>query len=52
MADEAAAKEYAEEVLKQVPAFTVGGYLATLHYNRESDLDHHREGLLKAGLPE
>lgn len=51
MDDEAAAKQYAEAVLKQDPAFTVSSYLATLHYNRESDLDHHREGLLKAGLP-
>ena len=52
MDDEAAAKSHAGAVLKQEPEFTVGGYLATLHYNRESDLDHHREGLLKAGLPE
>ena len=51
MDDEAAAKEHAGAVLKQDPEFTVGGYLETLHYNRESDLDHHREGLLKAGLP-
>ena len=40
-----------EAVLKQDSAFTVEGYLDTLHYKRESDLDHHREGLLKAGLP-
>ena len=52
MADDAAAKEHAKAVLKQDPAFTVGSYLETLHYNRESDLNHHREGLLKAGLPE
>ena len=52
MDDEAAAKEQAGAVLKQDPEFTVRGYLETLHYNRESDLHHHREGLLKAGLPE
>ena len=27
------------------------GYLETLHYKRASDREHHREGLLKAGLP-
>ena len=51
MADDAAAEAHAKAVLKRDPEFTVGGYLATLHYKRESDLDHHREGLLKAGLP-
>jgi adenylate cyclase len=51
MDDAAAAKRHAEAVLKQDSAFTVEGYLDTLHYKRESDLDHHREGLLKAGLP-
>jgi adenylate cyclase len=50
--DDAAAASHVAAVLKQDPAFTVGDYLATLHYNRESDLEHHREGLLKAGLPE
>ncbi len=52
MADDAALKEHAKAVLKQDPAFTVGSHLETLHYKRESDHDHHREGLLKAGLPE
>jgi adenylate cyclase len=51
LGDDAAAATYVAAVLKQDPAFTVSGYLATLHYNRESDLDHHREGLSKAGLP-
>jgi adenylate cyclase len=50
--DGAAAKAHTDAVLKQEPSFTIKGYLATLHYNRKSDLDHHREGLLKAGLPE
>ena len=49
--DGAAAKTHAAAVLKQEPEFTVSDYLATLHYNRESVRDHHREGLLKAGLP-
>ncbi len=52
LGDDATAKAHTEAVLKQKPGFTVSGYLATLHYNRESDRDHHREGLLKAGLPE
>ncbi|MCH7929588.1 MAG: tetratricopeptide repeat protein [Proteobacteria bacterium] len=51
MEDEAAAKAHAREVLKREPAFTVESYLGTLHYKQESDRDHHREGLLKAGLP-
>jgi hypothetical protein len=38
-------------VLKQAPEFSVESYLQTLHYKRESDREHHREGLLKAGLP-
>ena len=33
------------------PDFSVDAYLATLHYKRESDRAHHRDGLLKAGLP-
>ena len=42
----------AQEVLKLEPGFSTGGYLATLHYKHESDREHHREGLLKAGLPD
>jgi hypothetical protein len=38
-------------VLKRQPDFTVGAYLSTMHYKRPEDLDHHRESLLKAGLP-
>jgi len=49
--DDGAAKEEARAVLKREPTFTVAGYLATLHYKRDADLAHHREGLLKAGLP-
>ncbi len=45
------AKAHAREVLKRKPAFTVENYLGTLHDKQESDRDHHREGLLKAGLP-
>jgi adenylate cyclase len=52
LGDGAAAGEHVREVLKREPGFTVtGSLLATLHYTRESDLAHHRESLLMAGLP-
>ena len=42
----------AQASLKRKPDFSVArNYLPTLHYKRESDLVHHREALLKAGLP-
>lgn len=50
MGDLTAARAHAQEVVKREPDFAVEGYLATLHYKRESDREHHREGLLKAGL--
>jgi len=34
------------------PSFSAERYLATLHYRQDSDREHHREALLKAGLPE
>lgn len=50
--DAANAQAQAREVLRRKPDFSVSGdYLATLHYRRESDLAHHRDALLKAGLP-
>ncbi len=51
MGDGAAAEANRREVLARAPDFTVAAYLATLHYKREADREHHREGLLKAGLP-
>ncbi len=51
MGDETAATAHAQEVVRREPTFSVEGYLATLHYKREADREHHREGLLKAGLP-
>ena len=50
--DSAAAKTHVEEVLNREPAFSVGSYLETLHYQHDADAAHHREGLAKAGLPE
>ena len=49
--NEAEAREHAMQVLELNPGFTVEDYLATLHYKAGSDLDHHRQGLLMAGLP-
>ena len=51
MGDTTAASAHAQEVVKQQPEFSVESYLETLHYKRESDREHHRESLLKAGLP-
>jgi adenylate cyclase len=51
LGDAAAAADHAQEVLKREPKFRVADYLATLHYKRDEDLAHHREGLLKARLP-
>jgi adenylate cyclase len=51
MGDGTAAAAHAAEVLRREPGFSVERYLATLHYAREENREHHREGLLKAGLP-
>jgi adenylate cyclase len=49
---EGAAAEQAREVLQRKPGFSVErDCVPTLHYKRGSDLAHHREALLKAGLP-
>jgi adenylate cyclase len=50
MGDATAATAHAQEVRKRVPEFSIEHYLATLHYKHESDREHHREGLLQAGL--
>jgi adenylate cyclase len=52
MGDEIAASAHAREVLTLVPAFSAQAYLATLYYKRDTDREHHREALIKAGLPE
>jgi len=49
--EDAQAQDHARSVLELDPNFTVEGYLETLHYKEQGDLEHHREGLLKAGLP-
>ena len=49
--DDGLADQHAQQVLAQEPKFTVRSYLNTLHYKNKTDLEHHREGLLKSGLP-
>ena len=51
LGDATAAAAHAEQVMKRTPDFSVQRYLETLHYKRADDREHHREGLLKAGLP-
>jgi adenylate cyclase len=51
--DGAAAEARVREVMQQQPQFCLSkGYLPTLHYKRESDLAHHREGMRRAGFAE
>jgi adenylate cyclase len=51
MDDKAETKESVEQVLRRQPDFTVETFRTALHYRNEADLDHHRQALLKAGLP-
>ena len=39
------------EILKLHPEFSIEKHLLVQFYQHESDRDHHRTGLLKAGLP-
>ena len=52
LGDDSGARQYAAEVLKREPGFSVDAFLKTLHYKRPEDIEHHREALLKANLPE
>lgn len=50
--DAARAAEQVRLALRKKPDLSVQkDYVPTLHYKREADLAHHREALLKAGLP-
>ncbi|HET7197515.1 MAG TPA: adenylate/guanylate cyclase domain-containing protein [Burkholderiales bacterium] len=52
LGDGAAARARAGEVAKRKADFSVErDCVPTLHYKRPADLQHHREALLKAGLP-
>ena len=52
LGDDALAKSYAAKVLEAEPQFTVAEHMKSLPYENASDQDHHREGLIKAGLPQ
>jgi hypothetical protein len=49
--DATAAHRHVGEVLKRDPTFSVETYLMTLHYSRAEDREHHRDALVKSGLP-
>jgi adenylate cyclase len=51
LGDDVRAADHAREVLTREPKFTVRSYLETTHYKNDGDLEHHRKGLLKSGLP-
>jgi adenylate cyclase len=51
LGDDNSARMHVAEVLKREPNFEIESYLKTLHYKRAADREHHREALLKAGLP-
>ena len=52
LGDKTAAAAHTQEVLRQEPRFSIQRFLSTLHYKLDSDRDHLRESLLKAGLSE
>ena len=52
MGNKTAAPAHAQEAMRLDPGFSAERYLATLHYRQDSDREHHREALRKAGLPE
>jgi adenylate cyclase len=51
LGNETAATDHARAVLTKKPDFSIDSYLATVHYKRDTDLEHHRQSLAKAGLP-
>ncbi len=46
-----AAESHAAQVLKLAPDFTVAANIATMHHRQAADEAHHRDLLLRAGLP-
>ncbi|HSE11326.1 MAG TPA: adenylate/guanylate cyclase domain-containing protein [Rudaea sp.] len=51
LGDSARAAEVAAKVKQVMPGYRVRDYLKTRPYLRSEDLEHHRAGLLEAGLP-
>jgi len=52
MGDQTAAAAHSQAVLREEPTFSNERCMSTVHYLQDSDRDHLREGLVKAGLPE
>jgi adenylate cyclase len=52
LGDEIAAGAHMKKVRALAPDFSIETFLATLHYARETDVEHVREGLIKAGAEE
>lgn len=52
MAGDPAAELHRKQVLAADAGFSTESYLATLHYKRSEDAEHHREALLRAQLPQ
>ncbi|MBL8895330.1 MAG: adenylate/guanylate cyclase domain-containing protein [Rhizobiales bacterium] len=51
LGETSSAAAHADAVLSRDPLFGVEKYMATMHYKRPEDSEHHREALLRAGLP-
>jgi hypothetical protein len=51
LSDMTDAAEHTRSVLALKPDFSADAYLRTLYYRRDADREHHRDALLKAGLP-
>lgn len=50
LGDKTAASAHVDRIYEIDPEFDLETYLATLHYNDDADLQHHRDGLLAAGI--
>lgn len=50
LGDQTAAEAHAAKVKQLDPAFTIDSLMANMHFSEESDRQHLREGLAKAGL--
>jgi adenylate cyclase len=50
LGDEIAAAAHLRKIKTLDPQFDLDSFIATLHYAQESDVQHIREGLLKAGI--
>ncbi|TIQ16678.1 MAG: adenylate/guanylate cyclase domain-containing protein, partial [Mesorhizobium sp.] len=50
LGDEIAAAAHLGKIRTLDPQFDLDSFIATLHFAQESDVQHVREGLLKAGI--